>query len=101
MLRQLAIEVELVTCPGDFTTRVTTLSPDLLVVDFDAPGVRGEILRAARAPRRTTPVIGLACYWSEREDAARQLADALVHKPPRVQEWVTQLRRLGITTAVA
>ena len=70
--------------------------PDIVLIDTDLLGCPSDLCRFARSLRPDVKVMGLAYYWSEREEALRLCADAILHKPARDAEWKAVLRRFGV-----
>jgi DNA-binding response OmpR family regulator len=80
----------------DVVTRIETSCPRILLTDTDLLGCPADLCRFARSLRSDMNVIALAYLWSEREEALRACADAVLHKPPRRREWQVTLTRLGV-----
>jgi len=76
--------------------RLESACPELLFIDTDLLGCPVDLCRFARSLRPDVKVFGLAYYWSEREEALRACADAILHKPARDAEWKAVLRRFGV-----
>ena len=77
-----------------FMAHVERRCPELLLVDTDLVGGVGDLARVAHSIRRDVCVVGLACFWSEREEALRAALDGVLHKPPRAAEWEALTRGL-------
>jgi DNA-binding response OmpR family regulator len=79
-----------------FVNLIESGPPDVIVVDADLADSRGDLIRFARSLKPAIRVVGVLYYWSDREPGLREQADALVHKPPRIEEWHASLRRLAL-----
>jgi hypothetical protein len=43
----------------------------------------------------------VTCYWSDCDEALRDHADAILHKPPRRRHWEAALDRLQVPRVVS
>ena len=67
--------------------RIETDCPAVVVVDADGlPGV-AELFQFARSLRADAVLVGITCFWSEKDHGIRRFADAIIHKPLRGDEW--------------
>ncbi len=57
-----------------------------VAVDLDAAVAPSDSLRLARATWPDARIAVLSCWWSERDALARNMADAVLHKPVRSAE---------------
>lgn len=76
--------------------RIETSCPPFLLIDTELLGCPVDLCCFARSLRPDVKVFAVVCFWSEREEALRECADGLLHKPPRRREWEGALRRLGV-----
>ena len=90
------VRLELSDATDVVVTRIETSCPDILLVDTELVGCPADLCRFARSLRPDVIVLGLAYFWSEREEALRACADAVLHKPPRRADWQATLTRLGV-----
>ncbi|MEX0786808.1 MAG: hypothetical protein WD939_09240 [Dehalococcoidia bacterium] len=75
---------------------------DCVTVDMDGSIAPPEAVRLAHAYWPEARVALLACWWSERDSAARHQADVVIHKPLRSAELRAFLRSpTGPPSAVA
>lgn len=95
-LQGLRLTLELSDARSLVVARIESACPEIVLVDTDLVGCLTDLCRFARSLRYDVRVVGVACYWSEREEALQDCADAIVHKPPRDSEWGTVLRSLGV-----
>jgi hypothetical protein len=77
-----------------FVERVDRLSalvevscPEILIIDTDLLGLPGDLCRMARSLRPDVVTVALVNHWSEREQRLTGVVDAVLHKPPRREEW--------------
>jgi len=70
--------------------------PSLLLIDTELMGCPADLCCFARGLRPDVIVLAIAYSWSEREEALRECADGLLHKPPRQAEWQATFRRFEI-----
>ncbi len=61
------------------------------------PGGPLDLCRLIHSLRADAKVVGLSCYWCDRDETLRECLDAILHRPPRVAEWKTTLRKLGFS----
>jgi hypothetical protein len=80
-----------------FVARIESGCPSLLIVDTDLMGCLSELCSFARSVRPDVRVLGLTCYWSERDEALAACADAVLHKPLRQAQWEAVFARLGLS----
>jgi hypothetical protein len=74
--------------------RVESGCPDLLFIDTDLLGCLDDLCRFAHSLRPDVRVLGIACYWSERDETLT-CVDAILHKPPRRSQWEAVFERMG------
>ena len=81
----------------ELTVNLEACSPDLLLIDTDLVGYPDEVCRLAHRLDPATKVVGISCYWSERDALLRTCRlDGILHKPLRSTEWNTALEGLGL-----
>ena len=68
---------------------------DCVTVDLDGAAAPSEAVRLARRSWPNARIAVVSCWWSEREQLARDLADLVVHKPLRAPELRAFLRAAG------
>ena len=90
------VRLELSDATDVVVARIETSCPRILLIDTDLLGRPADLCRFARSLRPDVTFVGLAYFWSEREEAVRACADAVLHKPPRRPEWWPTLTRLGV-----
>ena len=90
------VRLELSDATDVVVTRIETSCPGILLIDTDLLGCPADLCRFARSLRSDVKVITLAYFWSDREEALRACADAVLHKPPRRADWQAPLTRLGV-----
>ncbi|MEX2246863.1 MAG: hypothetical protein WEC75_09255 [Dehalococcoidia bacterium] len=85
----------------DFVARVDLLAarlesacPGLILVDTDMLDCPDTLCMMARSLRADVRLAGLVNYWSESEVRLAGCMDAVLHKPPRPEEWDAVLRPL-------
>ncbi len=76
--------------------RIESGCPQILLLDTELMGRPADLCCFARGLRPDLIVLAVAYFWSEREEALRECADAVLHKPPRQAEWHMTLRRLQV-----
>jgi hypothetical protein len=76
--------------------RIESSCPPFLLIDTELLGCPADLCCFARSLRPGVKVFAVVYFWSEREDALRECADALLHKPPRRREWEGVLQRFGV-----
>lgn len=76
--------------------RLESACPALLLIDTDLLGCPVDLCTFARSLRPDIKVFALVNHWSEREEDLRSCADAILHKPPRRDEWKAVLGRFGV-----
>lgn len=79
--------------------RLESACPALLLIDTDLLGCPVDLCTFARSLRPDIKVFGLVNHWSEREEGLQSCADAILHKPPRRDEWKAVLGRFGVQEA--
>jgi len=94
------VRLELSDATDVVVARIESGCPPLLLIDTELLGCPVDLCRFARSLRPDVIVLGLAHFWSEREEALRACADAVLHKPPRRANWQATLTRLGIPLLV-
>ena len=94
------VRLELSDATDVVVTRIETSCPRILLIDTDLLGCPVDLCRFARSLRPDVKVIALAYFWSEREEALRACADAVLHKPPRRREWRATVTRLGVPSLI-
>jgi hypothetical protein len=88
VLPGLALNVMLCTGHIDLlTAQVESACPQVLIIDTDLIAVPGDLRRFARSLRPDVQVVALVNHWSEREERLKDAVDAVLHKPPRRDEW--------------
>ena len=93
------LKLEWETATDLFVARIESACPDLLIVDTDILGCLSDLCSFARSLRPGVKVFGLTCYWSERDEALLDCADAVLHKPPRQAQWEAVFAAAGIPRA--
>lgn len=63
-----------------------------VAIDLDATIGPSEAIRQARTAWPDARLAVLSCWWSERDALARDMADAVLHKPVRSAELLAFLR---------
>jgi len=81
--------------------RIESSCPPFLLIDTELLGCPVDLCRFARSLRPDVKVFAVVYFWSEREEALRECADGLLHKPPRRREWEGVLRQLGVPLAAS
>lgn len=76
--------------------RIESGCPPFLLIDTELLGCPVDLCCFARSLRPDVKVFAVVYFWSEREEALRECADGLLHKPPRRPEWEGVLARLGV-----
>ena len=94
------VRLELSDATDVVVTRIETSCPRILLIDTDLLGCPADLCRFARSLRSDVKVIALAYFWSEREEALRACADAVLHKPPRRREWQATVTQLGVPSLI-
>ena len=95
----LRITVELSDAVALVAARIESSCPEIVLVDTDLVGRPDGLCQLARSQRPDVRFVALSCCWSEREEALRRCADAIVHKPMRDGEWRELFGRLGAIEA--
>jgi hypothetical protein len=95
----LRLNLQLLDDVGLVVARIGICRPQIVLVDTDMLGCPKGLCRLARSLRPDVRFVALSCFWSEREEALRACADAIVHKPIRDREWRQLFGRLGATDA--
>ncbi|MEX0785397.1 MAG: hypothetical protein WD939_02060 [Dehalococcoidia bacterium] len=95
-----ALDIEFQPDLGLYVARVEADYPDVLIVDVDLAGGLVTLSPFARSLCPNLKLVAVTCYWSERDEGLREYADAVVHKPPRRNEWEAALDRLGLPRVV-
>ena len=90
------VRLELSDATDVVVARIETSCPRILLIDTDLLGRPADLCWFARSLRPDLTFVGMAYFWSEREEALRACADAVLHKPPRRREWQVTLTRLGV-----
>ena len=77
-----------------FVSRVDLLSdwvesncPEVVMIDTDLLGLPADLCVMARSLRPDVLTVALVNHWSEREERLHNAVDAVLHKPPRPEEW--------------
>lgn len=81
---------------GLVVARIESSCPPFLLIDTELLGCPVDLCCFARSLRPDVKVFAVVYFWSEREEALRECADAILHKPPRRREWEGALRKLGV-----
>jgi hypothetical protein len=89
IVRALDVDIDYVSGVDQLVTRVETKCPRTIVVDADVLGWPASLVTLARSLRTDVFVVALLHHWSEREETLRQWVDAVLHKPPRLEEWMS------------
>ena len=63
-----------------------------VIVDLDGVRAPADAVRLARTAWPGVRLAVLSHFWSERDSIARELADLVIHKPPRAQELRALIR---------
>jgi hypothetical protein len=90
------LDLRLVGSLEELTSDLGVCSPDLLLIDTDLVGCPDEVCRLAHRLDPATTVLGISCYWSERDVMLRDCLDGILHKPLRSSEWNNVLEGLGL-----
>ena len=98
---EFGLHLELSNAPEIVAARIETSCPELVLVDSDLFGGVEDLFQFARSLRPDVWLIGVTCYWSERDKKLRTSANALVHKPPRGDEWRRAFSGSGLSSQVA
>lgn len=83
-----------------FLDAIARDGPDLVVVDSDIMGHPCDLSDLVRNHNPQASFIVVAWFWSDREEALRDCADAVVHKPIRGSEWRRAFADCGVRTRV-
>lgn len=83
------------------TARIETSCPELVFVDTDLSARAEELFHFARSLRPDVWIIGVTYYWSERDERLHEIADAVIHKPARGDEWSRALLGSGLSTQLS
>lgn len=94
VLAPLVTEVRFVASRVEFVAAVESPWPELLLIDTDLVGCPGELCATIRSVRLDARVVGVSCFWSDREESLRGCLDLVLHKPPRFVEWNAALSKL-------
>jgi hypothetical protein len=70
-----------------FAARVETSCPQILIIDTDVLALPRDLCLMARSLRPDVVTAALVNHWSEREERLVGVVDAVLHKPPRREEW--------------
>jgi hypothetical protein len=98
LTREFGLNLEFSSTAEIATARIEASCPELVLVDCDLLGRVEDLFRFARSLRPDVWLIGVTYYWSEREENLRGLADGLIHKPPRGDEWRRAVLASGLST---
>ena len=90
------VRIEMSDAADLVVTRIETRCPPFVLIDTELLGCPVDLCRFARSLRADVTIVALVYFWSEREEALRACADAVLHKPPRRTEWDSVLNRLGV-----
>jgi hypothetical protein len=69
------------------SAHVESSCPEILIIDTDLLGLPDDLCRMARSLRPDVVTVALVNHWSEREERLTGVVDAVLHKPPRREEW--------------
>lgn len=83
----LSLDITFVARVDLLSAQVETSCPQVLIIDTDLLGLPEELCRMARSLRPDVLTVALVNHWSEREDRLAGVVDAVLHKPPRWDEW--------------
>ncbi len=90
------IRLEMSAAADLVVARIESSCPPFLLIDTELLGCPVDLCCFARSLRPDVKVFAVVYFWSEREEALRECADGLLHKPPRRPEWEGVLRQLGV-----
>jgi hypothetical protein len=99
LARELGLHLEFSSATEIAMARIEASCPELVLVDCDLLGRAEDLFQFARSLRPDVWLIGVTCYWSERDESLRRFANALIHKPPRGDEWRRAVLASGLPTA--
>jgi hypothetical protein len=98
LTRELGLRLEFSSATEIAIARIEASCPELGLVDCDLLGKVEDLFQFARSLRPDVWLIGVTCYWSERDESLRPFANAVIHKPPRGDEWRRAVVASGLPT---
>lgn len=82
---------------GLLIARIESACPQILILDLDLSPRPDELARLARSLRPEVRIVSAQWHWADRD--APTFADAVVHKPPRRDEWFPVIARVELSIA--
>jgi hypothetical protein len=96
-LQGLNVNLEFTPTSGLLIARIESACPQILILDLDISPRPGDLARFARSLRPDVRIVSAQWYWADRD--APTFADAVVHKPPRRDEWFPMIARVELSIA--
>jgi hypothetical protein len=96
-LEGLNVRLEFTAMSGVLIARIESACPQIVILDLDISPQPDDLARFARSLRPDVRIVSAQWYWSDRD--APTFADAVVHKPPRRDEWFPAIARIELSVA--
>ncbi len=96
-LQGLNVRLEFTPMSGLLIARIEPACPQILILDLDISPRPADLARFARSLRPDVRIVSAQWYWADRD--APTFAEAVVHKPPRRDEWFPAIARIGLPIA--
>lgn len=96
-LQGLNVKLEFMPASGLLIARIESDCPQIVILDLDISPQPDDLARFARSLRPDVRIVSAQWYWADRE--APVFADAVVHKPPRRDEWFPAIARMELSIA--
>ncbi|MDP9236186.1 MAG: hypothetical protein M3P30_02105 [Chloroflexota bacterium] len=93
----LNVRLEFTAISGVLIARIESACPQIVILDLDISPQPDDLARFARSLRPDVRIVSAQWYWSDRD--APSFADAVVHKPPRRDEWFPVIARIELSIA--
>ena len=81
------IDLDFVDRIDQLSNRIESACPAIVIIDTELLSMPGEHCAIARSLRPDVLTVALVNHWSEREERLHGAVDAVLHKPPRIEEW--------------